>query len=246
MKTFLTLFALLIVVPLNSSAQQKVVSIQEGPSKQQMEQFYSQTRFPFWASKKILSGARSGYRNEDIHGSIEAFPKNQMQGLNVFVWEDLQCTKNQRFKQLAGWLILNKSLSNQRTLKDIEIFAAGVLQRHILAIYDANGVLIDQLESAVFGESAKDGLPLWIKQFCVDPDMTVTIYELKADPKVPLNFWDQFESLSARRLDTKYKIDDTGHFKKISEVSYQPQTYTITQLTDPSKNIWDGMETVVK
>lgn len=76
--------------------------------------------------------------------------------------------------------------------------------------------------------------------------MTVTIYELKADPKVPLNFWDQFESLSARRLDTKYKIDDTGHFRKVLEVRYQPKAYSITELTDPAKNIWDGTETVIK
>lgn len=246
MKTFFILLSMVVATPLNALAQQKVVSIQEGPSQQQLEQFYSQTKLPFEGSKKTLSGARSGYRNEDIHGSIKAFPRNQMQGLNVFVWEDLQCTKNQRFKQLAGWLILNKSLSDQRTLKDIEIFAGGVLQRHILATYDANGVLIDQLESAVYGESSRNGAPLWIKQFRIDPDMTVTIYQLKADPAVPLNFWDQFESLEAQRIDTKYKIDETGHFRKISEISYQPQTYTITQLTDPAKNIWDGTEPVVE
>lgn len=76
--------------------------------------------------------------------------------------------------------------------------------------------------------------------------MTVTIYELKADPKVPLNFWDQFESLNARRLDTKYRIDATGHFRKVSEVRYQPKTYSIAELTDPAKNIWDGTETVVE
>ena len=245
MKTILTVL-ITIVIPLNASAQQNVVSIQEGLSQQQLEQFYYRTKLPFEANKKMLSGAKSGYPDEDIHGSIKAFPRNQMQGLEVFVWEDLQCTKNQRFKQLAGWLVFDQAVRGNYRLKGIEIFAAGVLQRHILAIYDAKGTLVDQLECAIYGESAKDGLPLWIKQFRIDADMTVTIYELKADRQKSLNFWDQFESVNAQRLDTQYKIDDTGHFYKKSELHYQPKAYSITELTDPEKNIWVGNETVIK
>ncbi|MCH5305743.1 MAG: hypothetical protein J1E79_04615 [Rikenella sp.] len=238
MKTLIALaFAVGSVFDLQA---QQTVTIRETPQQQTKSSIGAP--LPFVGTKALLSG--QGIQN--IHKRTSPLSKQQTEGLEIFVWEDLQCTKNQRFKQLATWLILDQPVEGNYRLQDIEIYAAGFLQRHILTTYDANGAWIDQLESAVSGESAKEGLPLWIKQFRIDPDRTVTIYELKVAPTVPLNFWDRFESLQARRVDTKYKIDSTGHFRKISEICYQPKTYSIAELTDPAKNIWSGTESAAK
>lgn len=234
------LLALSIAIPMDMQAQ-KIVTIQEGPTLAEIERFYSETPLPFLGARNKLTGKSE----ESVYGHIAAFPRDKMHGLNVFVWEDLQCTKNQKFKQLFAWLILKKPVSDRVVLKDIDIYAGGILHRHLLATYDASGTVIDQLEGAMYGDNSQ-GVKLWVKQFRIDPDMMVTIYELKVDPAVSLNFWDDFQSVKAQRIDTKYRINSTGHFEKFSEKCYRPQNYTVEQMSDPDVNIWDGSESVIQ
>ena len=240
MKTILMFFVLFIAIPMDMQAQ-KTVTIQEGPTLAEMERFYSETQLPFLATRKKLTGNSE----ESVYGHIAAFPRDKMQGLNVFVWEDLQCTKNQKFRQLFAWLILKKPVSDRVVLKDIDIYAGGVLNRHLLATYDDSGNVIDQLEGAIYGDNAH-GVKLWVKQFRIDPDMKVTVYELKVDPVAPINFGDDFQSVRAQRVDTQYRIDSTGQFEKLYEKHYRPQNYTMEQMSDPDVNIWDGTENVMR
>lgn len=200
------------------------------------------SELPFVGSKAQFE------RNPDPEKNIyrQAVRLPDSRGLNLFVWEDLQCTQNQRFKNTRALIIRKIPLQSGYILNDIEIYAAAILKRHILATYDTAGALVDQLEGAVFGESVRSGEPLWIKQFRIDPGMKVTLYSLKVSEDKPILFFDDFQSVRAQRVDTQYQIDATGHFKKIAETKYKQQTYTLMQLTDPHKNIWDGAEVPLK
>lgn len=64
MKTILTVL-ITIVIPLNASAQQNVVSIQEGLSQQQLEQFYYRTKLPLRQIRKCYP-----VQNPDIRMKI--------------------------------------------------------------------------------------------------------------------------------------------------------------------------------
>lgn len=56
------------------------------------------------------------------------------------------------------------------------------------------------------------------------------------------NDYRPLDNLKGQRVDTKYKIDTDGKFKKLNEVRYQPQNYTSSMLLDEKVNIRDRGE----
>ncbi|WP_455496628.1 hypothetical protein [Coprobacter sp.] len=104
------------------------------------------------------------------------------------------------------------------------------------------GEFIDCLEVSVFGYT-RTGVGVTIKQWKIDADMRVTVYQVKPTSTVPIKFEETapFTKMNAQRIDTRYRIDETGHIKKVKETKYQPQDYLILDFTG-NRNIWDGEE----
>ncbi len=104
------------------------------------------------------------------------------------------------------------------------------------------GEFIDCLEVSVFGYT-RTGIGITIKQWRIDADMRVTVYQVKPTSTTPIKFEDTspLSRINAQRIDTQYQIDNLGHISKIKEIKYQPQDYMILDFT-LKRNIWDGKE----
>ena len=110
-----------------------------------------------------------------------------------------------------------------------------------IATMNNSGEIIDYIESGVFFYTSSK---IYIKQYSISSDMKITVYWLKVtSPTIadPLNF----SSVTAQRIDRKYQINATGYFSIVQEKFYQPKTYTKPYLEDKTKNIWDGVETLL-
>ena len=114
--------------------------------------------------------------------------------------------------------------------------------RKYLITATPDGEFIDCLEVSVLG-STNTGVGALIKQWKIDADMGVTVYQIKPTSTVPIKFEDTapLAKMNAQRIDTRYQVDETGHIKKIKEIKYQPQDYMILDFTG-NRNIWDGKE----
>ena len=114
--------------------------------------------------------------------------------------------------------------------------------RKLLVTATSEGEFVDFLEVSVQGFT-KTGVEATIKQWKIDADMRVTVYQVKPTSTTPIRFEDTppQTKMNAQRIDTRYQIDETGHIKKIKEIKYQPQDYMILDFTG-NRNIWDGKE----
>ena len=114
--------------------------------------------------------------------------------------------------------------------------------RKYLITATPEGEFIDCLEVSVFGYT-RTGVGITIKQWKIDADMVVTVYQVKPTSTTPIRFEDTSPQtkMNAQRIDSRYQIDETGHIKKIKEIKYQPQDYMILDFTG-NRNIWDGKE----
>ena len=114
--------------------------------------------------------------------------------------------------------------------------------RKLLVTATSEGEFVDFLEVSVQGFT-KTGVEATIKQWKIDADMRVTVYQVKPTSTTPIRFEDTSPQtkMNAQRIDTRYQIDETGHIKKIKEIKYQPQDYMILDFTG-NRNIWDGKE----
>ena len=104
------------------------------------------------------------------------------------------------------------------------------------------GEFIGCLEVSVFGYT-RTGIGITIKQWKIDADMRVTVYQVKPTSTTPIRFEDVSPQtkMNAQRIDTRYQVDETGHIKKVKEIKYHPQDYLVLDFTG-SRNIWDGKE----
>ena len=89
----------------------------------------------------------------------------------------------------------------------------------------------------------KTGVEATIKQWKIDADMRVTVYQVKPTSTTPIRFEDVSPQtkMNAQRIDTRYQVDETGHIKKVKEIKYHPQDYLVLDFTG-NRNIWDGKE----
>ena len=114
--------------------------------------------------------------------------------------------------------------------------------RKLLVTATSEGEFVDFLEVSVQGFT-KTGVEATVKQWKIDADLVVTVYQVKPTSIVPIKFEDTSPQtrMNAQRIDTRYQIDETGHIKKIKETKYQPQDYMVLDFTG-NRNIWDGKE----
>ena len=114
--------------------------------------------------------------------------------------------------------------------------------RKLLVTATSEGEFVDFLEVSVQGFT-KTGVEATVKQWKIDADMVVTVYQVKPTSIVPIKFEDTSPQtrMNAQQIDTRYQIDETGHIKKIKETKYQPQDYMVLDFTG-NRNIWDGKE----
>lgn len=162
--------------------------------------------------------------------------------LPIYTWDDIQCTKYTFYDGedaafYRKFIPVNKSY----IVAPISIGQSD-WQRYLLATYTNDGNVIDYIECSVGFYGV--GLMLF-KQWKIESDMRVTIYQLKPTSSETILFDSPFTSVNAQRIDTEYQIDSTGHFIKKSEKKYKPKNYSRTYLEDEKINIWNGNETLL-
>ena len=110
--------------------------------------------------------------------------------------------------------------------------------KQLLATYK-NGEFIDCIESEVY-------CVFWfIKQWRITAEKEIIVTSLNVESSTPISGLSDFEKVNAQRIDTYYKVDDSGKFYETKQVKYKPQVYTKANLEDRNKNIWEGDEVPV-
>ena len=162
----------------------------------------------------------------------------------IYAWSDLQC-KVKTVGDINDGSFFAKFIpyNKKYVVMGADMFTFDEY-RNLLFSYTNTGEQIDYIESAV------GGLGIIEKQFVIDNNkennFIVTVYERKPTSLNKITFLELVESklgYEGQRIDTTYEIDDTGHFKQVSQVKYQPRYYTFEEITDENFNIWDGKET---
>ncbi len=151
--------------------------------------------------------------------------------ISVPLAEDGDCSIFRRFSPTNGQYLIG-------------VIDLGIMDyiRKYLITATPEGEFIDCLEVSVLG-STNTGVGALIKQWKIDADMGVTVYQIKPTSTVSIKFEDTapLARMNAQRIDTRYQVDETGYIKKIKETKYQPQDYMILDFTG-NRNIWNGKE----
>ena len=85
-----------------------------------------------------------------------------------------------------------------------------------------------------------------IKQWQINPEHKIIVTLLKVESTASISAFSKFNSVEAQRIDTYYEITTDGKFREEKQVKYRPQTYTRSYLTDKTKNLWEGNETLME
>lgn len=170
-----------------------------------------------------------------------AFNDEQTINLPMFLYQDINLTQ-QFTDPNATCIICRKFQANT----DFDVVALDISvsewAKQLLATFK-DGKLIDYIEADVSWYS--NGF-LYIKQWRIDSEQTITVTWLKIETTTPVSAFSDFSTISAQRIDFYYKIDTNGKFQLTKEVKYKPQSYTRTYLADKTKNLWEGNEMPLK
>ncbi|MBD3587850.1 hypothetical protein [Bacteroides sp. GM023] len=166
--------------------------------------------------------------------------------LPIYSWEDIQCTQKTEFPQEDAALYLKFIPFNEKYILVVADIGVSDPRKQLLITYTNEGKIIDWIECEVAW--ATDEI-YTIKQWKVDKnpnELYVTIYHIK--PTSSAKHIDINElitnrpSFNGQRIDTEYKINDTGHFIKVSQIEYVSKDYSYDDLNSTTLNIWDGKE----
>ena len=107
--------------------------------------------------------------------------------------------------------------------------------------YDKQFRIVDTLVCGIHFMDDPDRLHLQQWRINEKREVQVSFVKLKNAPKYDpfVNPFD-FKAIEGQRTDTFYQLTDDGHFKKLREVKYKPQTYSSQYLR--SENLWNGNE----
>ena len=186
------------------------------------------TSLPYFEGKDNMRSPRYFFRAE----ALSPIP--------IYYYKDIGLTQKETSPEPYGASIFRKyeiTHGNYAYLAALDIRESEFLHTY-LATFDMYGNVIDYLSVDV-GFAAHNSI--FIKQFEVLDNMTVIVYSLNVQSSKPVYHYNKFDKVRAQRVDTYYKITDSGKFEKQRDVTYLSKDYTYAEL-DNMKNIKDGGE----
>lgn len=177
---------------------------------------------------------------DNMRSSRYFFNPEALYPIPIYYYKDIGCTEKEMSPMPLGADIFRKyeiTHGNYTYLAALEISESDFSHTY-LATFDMYGNVIDYLSVDV-GFAAHNSI--FVKQFEVLDDMTVIVYSLNIQSSKPVYPYPKFEKIRAQRVDTYYKITDSGKFEKQRDVTYLSKDYTYAEL-DNMKNIKEGDE----
>lgn len=174
---------------------------------------------------------------------FQSFPS-----LNANMWKDIQLTipilPGSEGWQFSG-LDRRFTPTNGNYYVGLIYFGVSDFNKKMLFTLTSNDNYIDALE--IYAQSSIKDNNVYVKQFKIDTNMRVTVYQLKPTSTTPIMLYSKVTfPLRAQRIDTVYQIDSNGRFSLVRQTLYQPQNYSEDAFTSPDVNIWDGTEIHIK
>ena len=186
------------------------------------------TSLPYFEGKSNMRSSRYFFNPEALYP------------IPIYYYKDIGCTEKEMSPMPLGADIFRRyeiTHGNYTYLAALEISESDFSHTY-LATFDMYGNVIDYLSVDV-GFAAHNSI--FVKQFEVLDDMTVIVYSLNIQSSRPVYPYPKFEKIRAQRVDTYYKITDSGKFEKQRDVTYLSKDYTYAEL-DNMKNIKEGDE----
>ena len=176
----------------------------------------------------------------DLRSPRYFFRAEALSPIPIYYYKDIGLTQKETSPEPYGASIFRKyeiTHGNYAYLAALDIRESEFLHTY-LATFDMYGNVIDYLSVDV-GFAAHNSI--FIKQFEVLDNMTVIVYSLNIQSSKPVYHYNKFDKVRAQRVDTYYKITDSGKFEKQRDVTYLSKDYTYAEL-DNMKNIKEGGE----
>lgn len=186
------------------------------------------TVLPYFEGKGNMRSSRYFFNSEALYP------------IPIYYYNDIGCTEKEMSPMPLGADIFRRyeiTHGNYAYLAALEISESDFSHTY-LATFDMYGNVIDYLSVDV-GFAAHNSI--FVKQFEVLDDMSVIVYSLNVQSSKPVYPYPKFDKVRAQRVDTYYKITDSGKFEKQREVTYLSKDYTYAEL-DNMKNIKEGGE----
>mgnify|MGYP000911421194 FL=1 len=186
------------------------------------------TSLPYFEGKDNMRSSRYFFNPEALYP------------IPIYYYKDIGCTEKEMSPMPLGADIFRRyeiTHGNYTYLAALEISESDFSHTY-LATFDMYGNVIDYLSVDV-GFAAHNSI--FVKQFEVLDDMTVIVYSLNIQSSKPVYPYPKFEKIRAQRVDTYYKITDSGKFEKQRDVTYLSKDYTYAEL-DNMKNYKEGDE----
>ena len=186
------------------------------------------TSLPYFEGKSNMRSSRYFFNPEALYP------------IPIYYYKDIGCTEKEMSPMPLGADIFRRyeiTHGNYTYLAALEISESDFSHTY-LATFDMYGNVIDYLSVDV-GFAAHNSI--FIKQFEVLDNMTVIVYSLNVQSSKPVYHYNKFDKVRAQRVDTYYKITDSGKFEKQRDVTYLSKDYTYAEL-DNMKNIKEGDE----
>ena len=168
---------------------------------------------------------------------VYAVVDDETANLPIFLYRDLGL--QEKFKDPNTECILCRKFQMN---DNFDFVALDILisewSKQLLATY-RNGELIDYIECEISWTF------LFIKQWRITAEKEIIVTSLNVESSTPISGLSDFDKVNAQRIDTYYKVDDSGKFYETKQVKYKPQVYTKAYLEDRNKNIWEGDEVII-
>jgi hypothetical protein len=189
----------------------------------QLINYAPKTVLPFFESKKAVCSRTFGFHPSNL----SLIP---MKG-----YDNLNLTSNS--PQELVQMFRRFDFSSSFYVVSIEVGESDWETQYIATI-NSNGDIIDFIETGVLFYTTGT---IAIKQYSITSDYQVTVYWLNVLSPTNVDPFN-FTTVTAQRIDKVYKIDTSGHFSFVKQLTYQPKNYIKTDMENKSKDIWLGGE----
>ena len=141
---------------------------------------------------------------------------------------------------------VHRKFAQPNTSYPIAVIQVGLIDQFVtyLVSIDHSGAIKGVLEGEVAGPVSNGDL-IFVKQWRIDQvgdHLEVTVYRLIPTASQPVLFGTTITTLRMRREDRVYRLDSESRFHLVSTIDYSPRDYTLEELSDIERNIWDGGE----
>ena len=188
------------------------------------------TALPFECTRDV-------YPLVNHRGSLLFASKSTRNSIDFYFYRDIGLTM--KIKETRGDIFLLRKFEQPTfTLLAVWVNFMENGRTQWLITYDKQTRIVDTLVCGIHFDSGDDRF--YLQQWRVNEkrEIQVSFLKMKIDP--PLQHPLKIKPTRGQRVDTFYQLTDDGHFKKIREVKYKPQTYTGDYLR--TVNLWNGTE----